>query len=401
MQKTTDISNKKNIEILNILKEVCIDNLNEEYLFLAENLSREIFELNEFKLSKSKANSWACGIVHALGQKNGLFNTKSDINIKAQDFYKLFNVSSSTGLAKSKEIRELINLDNEKWTIENVNFESNKEETLLEEIAVEKIEKVEKVEENLEDLFKEDEFLKEANKIARKAWQEKNYKKKVRLAKEALSLSENCSEAYIILSYDNSLNDSQKKDLAEKAVEVSKNIIGEENIDKFINKCLDYEVTNGYYSSKYRLGSLLWSIGEKEEAIKNFKELIKLCPNDRLLVRSILLSWLISVDRFDEAFEILEQYKNDNLVGTRLSRVLYLFKNNELEEAKRNLRLANSINPFVLKYIIKQKKVTTSHNEFKKLGSEEEAVFYMKYAEAAWDNVEGSREWVKEIRNEL
>lgn len=395
MQKTTDISNKKNIEILNILKEVCIDNLNEEYLFLAENLSREIFELNEFKLSKSKANSWACGIVHALGQKNGLFNTKSDINIKAQDFYKLFNVSSSTGLAKSKEVRELINLDNEKWTLTNntnINKENKKNEALLEE----------KVEvENLESLFKEDEFLKEANKIARKAWQEKNYKKKVRLAKEALSLSENCSEAYIILSYDNSLNDNQKKDLAEKAVEVSKNIIGEENIDKFINKCLDYEVTNGYYSSKYRLGNLLWSIGEKEEAIKNFKGLIKLCPNDRLLVRSILLSWLISVDRFDEAFEILEQYKNDNLVGTRLSRVLYLFKNNELEEAKRNLRLANSINPFVLKYIIKQKKVTTSHNEFKKLGSEEEAVFYMKYAEAAWDNVKGSREWVKEIKNEL
>ena len=395
MQKTTDISSKKNIEILNILKEVCIDNLNEEYLFLAENLSREIFQLNEFKLSKSKANSWACGIVHALGQKNGLFNTKSDINIKAQDFYKLFNVSSSTGLAKSKEIRELIDLDNEKWTLTNnvnINKENKKDEALLEE----------KVEvENLESLFKEDEFLKEANKIARKAWQEKNYKKKVRLAKEALSLSENCSEAYIILSYDNSLNDNQKKDLAEKAVEVSKNIIGEENIDKFINKCLDYEVTNGYYSSKYRLGSLLWSIGEKEEAIKNFKELIKLCPNDRLLVRSILLSWLISVDRFDEAFEILEQYKNDNLLGTRLSRVLYLFKNNELEEAKRNLRLANSINPFVLKYIMKQKKVTTSHNEFKKLGSEEEAIFYMKYAEAAWDNVKGSREWVKEIKNEL
>ena len=105
MQKTTDISSKKNIEILNILKEVCIDNLNEEYLFLAENLSREIFQLKEFKLSKSKANSWACGILHSLGQRNGLFNSKSVINIKAQEFYKLFNVSSSTGLSKSKEIR--------------------------------------------------------------------------------------------------------------------------------------------------------------------------------------------------------------------------------------------------------------------------------------------------------
>lgn len=400
MQKTTDIYNEKSLEILNIIKEVCIDNLNEEYLFLAENLSREIFQLNEFKLSKSKANSWACGIVHALAQKNGLFNGKSDINIKAQEFYKLFNVSSSTGLAKSKEIREYIDLNNEKWTLDNVNKKDDKNETSKdikkEDLVVEKEEI-----KDLELLFKEDEFLKEANKIARKAWEEKNYKKKVKLANEALKLSENCSEAYIILSYDNSLNNEEKKALANKAVEVSKNIIGEENIDKFINKCLDYEVTNGYYSSKYRLGSLLWSIGEKEEAIDSFKELIRLCPNDRLLVRSILLSWLISEDRFEEVSDLLDQYKNDNLVGTRLSRALYLFKNNELEEAKRNLRLANSINPFVLKYIIKQKKVPNTHNEFKKLGTEEEAIFYMKYAEAAWDKIQGSREWVKKIKDEL
>lgn len=403
MQKTTDINNEKNLEILNIIKEVCKCNLNEEYLFLAENLSKEIFKLNEFKLSKSKSNSWACGIVHALAQRNGLFSGKSNINIKAQDFYKSFNVSSSTGLAKSKEVRELINLDDEKWAIDNVNFESNeKKETSLEEIAVEKIENVEEnLVENLEVLFKEDELLKEANKIASKAWEEKNYKKKVKLAKEALSLSENCSEAYIILSYDNSLSDNEKKALAEKAVEVSKNIIGEDNIEKFINKCLDYEVTNGYYSSKYRLGSLLWSIGQKDEAIENFKELIRLCPNDRLLVRSILLSWLISIDKFEDAFSLLEQYKNDNLLGTRLSRALYLFKNNDLEEAKRNLRLANAINPFVLKYITKQKKVPSTNNEFKKLGSEEEAVFYMKYAEEAWDNVKGSREWVRKIKDEL
>lgn len=388
MQKTTDINNEKYIEILNIIKEVCVDNLNEEYLFLAENLSREIFQLKEFKLSKSKANSWACGILHSLGQRNGLFNSKSVINIKAQEFYKLFNVSSSTGLSKSKEIRGLIDLDDEKWTINNVK-ESSRKENLLEEV------------ENLESLFKEDKYLREANKIARKAWEEKNYKKKVKLAKEALNLSENCSEAYIILSYDNSLGNKEKKELAKKAVEVSINIIGKDNIDKFIDKCLDFEVTNGYYSAKYRLGNLLWNIGEKEEAIENFKELIKLCPKDRLLVRNILLSWLISVDKFEDTFDLLEQYKNDNLVGTKLSKVLYLFKNGDLEEAKRNLRLANSINPFVLKYIIKQKKVPNTNNELKKLGTEEEAIFYMKYAEEAWDNVKGSREWVKKIKDEL
>ena len=398
MQKTTDINNERYMEILNIIKEVCINNLNEEYLFIAENLCEEIFKLEESKLNKSKASSWACGIVHAIGLKNGLFSNKSNINIKATDFYKLFNVSSSTGLSKSKEVRQIIDLEEEKWTI---GF-NKKKSSEKEEVAIDLIETEEKSNiENLEDLVKEDESLKEANKIAGMAWMEKNYNKKVKLAKEALKISESCSEAYIILSYDNSLNNDEKKNLAYKAVEVARKIIGEENIEKFTSRYLDFEVTKGYYSAKYRLGNLLWSIGEKSEAIEHFKELIKICPEDRLLVRGILLSWLISEDRYEDVEKILEKYKNDHLPATKFSRALYLFKNNNLEEAKRALRIANSSNPFVIKYITKQNKIPKVHNELKSLGSEEDAIYYMKYAELAWDNVSGSREWVKKIKNEL
>ena len=81
---------------------------------------KEIFKIESSKLNKGKANSWTCGIVHSIGMINGLFTNKSTINIKASEFYELFNVSSSTGLSKSKEVRSMINVDDEKWSISSL-----------------------------------------------------------------------------------------------------------------------------------------------------------------------------------------------------------------------------------------------------------------------------------------
>lgn len=401
MQKTTEVNNERYLEIISIIEEVCKNNLSEEYLFLAESLCKEIFKLENSNLSKGKANSWACGIVHALALKNGLFTNKSTIDIKASDFYKLFNVSSSTGLSKSKEVRAMINVDDDRWVISlnNKDIKATEDEVAIDIEEDVKIDK--KDEDSFEPIIEEDENLIEANKIANDAWNQKNFNKKVKLAKEALNISEKCAEAYIILSYDNSLSNDEQKRLAIKAVEVAKKVIGEENIDKFIGKYLDLEITKPYYSAKYRLGNLLWSINERRAAIDEFKDLIRLCPEDRLLIRGVLLSWLIAEGLDEEVEEILSMYKDDYLASTKFSKALHLFKLGKLDEAERALRIANASNPFVVDYITKQKRVPKVQPELKSLGSEEDAIYYIKNSEFAWDSVEGSRDWVKELRNKL
>lgn len=403
MQKTIEIRNERCSEIISIIKEVCINNLNEEYLFLAENLCEEIFKLDSSKLNKGKANSWACGIVHSIGIINGLFTNKSTIDIKASDFYKLFDVSSSTGLSKSKEVRSMINIDEEKWLIslkgenelENKNGEviSNSEITGVDIASKEVIQD--------EPVIEEDKDLIAANKIANEAWNQKNFNKKVKLAKEALSISNKCAEAYIILSYDNSIGKEEQKNLSKKAVAIAKEVIGEENIDKLIGKYLDLEMAKPYYSAKYRLGNLLWSFNERNEAIEEFTDLLRLCPEDRLLIRGVLLSWLIAEGKNKETEEVLSMFKDDYLSATKFSKALYLYKLGKLEEAERALRIANASNPFVVNYITKQKRLPKVQPEFKSLGSEEEAIYYVKNAEVAWDAVNGARNWVKEIKNRL
>lgn len=401
MQKTTGIKNERCSEIISIIEEVCKNNLNEEYLFLAENLCKEIFKLENSKLNKGKANSWACGIVHSIGVVNGLFTNKSTIDIKAADFYKLFDVSSSTGLSKSKEVRSMIDIDERKWLISLNDKEKIEitDEVVDSEVTSDVIN--EKYNESNELIIEEDKELSKANKIANEAWNQKNFNKKVKLAKEALEISNKCAEAYIILSYDNSISKEEQKMISMKAVEVAKEVIGEENIDKFIGKYLDLETTKPYYSAKYRLGNLLWSINERKEAIKEFLELLRLCPEDRLLIRGVLLSWLIAEGLDKETEEILSMFKDDYLSATKFSKALYLFKLGKLDEAERALRIANASNPYVISYITKQKRLPKVQPELKSLGSEEDAIYYVRNAEVAWDAVQGARNWVKEIKNKL
>lgn len=398
MQKTTEVKNERCSEIISIIKEVCKNNLNEEYLFLAESLCKEIFKLEDSKLNKGKANSWACGIVHSIGVINGLFTNKSTIDIKASEFYKLFNVSSSTGLSKSKEVRSIINIDEEKWLI-SLNKDTEKDDSEIisnSEVACDII-----ASDNDEVIINEDKDLVEANKIANEAWNQKNYNKKVKLAKEALKISDKCSEAYIVLSYDNSLSSDEQKKLAFKAVEVAEEVIGKENINKFIGKYLEIEAIKPYYSAKYRLGNLLWNINERKEAIKEFSDLLMLCPEDQILIRGVLLSWLIAENLDKETEEILSNFKDDYLAATKFSKALYLFKNGKLEEAERALRIANATNPFVIDYITKQKRLPKVQAEVKGFDSEEDAVYYVRNAEVAWDSVDGARVWLKRIKNKL
>ncbi|MGA7952212.1 MAG: DUF6398 domain-containing protein [Gloeobacterales cyanobacterium] len=61
-------------------------------------------------LATGKANTWACAIVHALGMVNFLFDPSQTPHMNASEIYKQFGVSQSTGSAKSKQVREAMDM---------------------------------------------------------------------------------------------------------------------------------------------------------------------------------------------------------------------------------------------------------------------------------------------------
>jgi len=84
--------------------------LNEEYQQLCRELTATLCRKRPSPLARGKATTWACGIIHALGLVNFLFDSSQTPHIAASQIWEYFGLSSSTMQATSKQIRDLMGM---------------------------------------------------------------------------------------------------------------------------------------------------------------------------------------------------------------------------------------------------------------------------------------------------
>jgi len=97
-------------EIVSLTDTFCQEHLNDEYAQLCRKLAAALSRKRPSPLATGKANTWACGIVHALGMVNFLFDKSQTPHMSASEIYKQFGVSQSTGSAKSKQVRDAMDM---------------------------------------------------------------------------------------------------------------------------------------------------------------------------------------------------------------------------------------------------------------------------------------------------
>lgn len=405
MQELSNVIADKYEEIIDKIKNFSSEYLNDEYKNICVVAVETLFLNNEEQLKKGKSISWAAGIVHAIGTINNLFDSKEEPYIKVTNLYKEFGVSNSTGSSKSKEVKNLLNLskENKQWIIdENKNIEISKNRMIeakeeaavtVDNVAIEKSEK------QPFEFFVHKNFI-IAERVLDYAWKQKNYKNKAKYAKEALSIYEDCADAYIILSKDSRLNNIEKKVLLEKAVKAAQNLLRIDNLETARPELFKLKVAEPFFGAKYSLAIHLWEIGDKELAIENAFDILKYNEKDNLMVRNLLVNWLLTEKRYLQLKDLLEKYEKDNSAAINYSRVALLYKTGEIRAAENALRRAYKRNPFVISYIIKQKSVPSSLPHIFKLGSEEEAVKYFSLGLEIWNDPKMTQ-WVKEKKKDF
>lgn len=96
--------------IVAITDAFCDQYLNREYKEMAQFLAAALARKRPSPIMKGYAKGWACGVVHALGLVNFLYDSSFEPYMKASDLYAAFGVSQATGQAKSKQIRDLFDM---------------------------------------------------------------------------------------------------------------------------------------------------------------------------------------------------------------------------------------------------------------------------------------------------
>jgi hypothetical protein len=97
----------------------CKRYLNDEYKELIRFAIAALCRKRPSPLLSGKENSWAAGVVHAVGMVNFLFDNSQTPHCKATDIQAYFGVSQSTVQAKSKEIRDALKMSqlSPDWTL--------------------------------------------------------------------------------------------------------------------------------------------------------------------------------------------------------------------------------------------------------------------------------------------
>lgn len=98
------------VQIAEIVEKFCDEKLNKEYREVCLKALVKLCRKRPSPLMTGKAQTWACGIIYAIGSSNFIFDKSQPINMTANEIAEWFNLSKSTAGNKAAEINKHLDL---------------------------------------------------------------------------------------------------------------------------------------------------------------------------------------------------------------------------------------------------------------------------------------------------
>ncbi|PIZ15363.1 hypothetical protein COY51_05460 [Candidatus Desantisbacteria bacterium CG_4_10_14_0_8_um_filter_39_17] len=236
-----------------------------------------------------------------------------------------------------------------------------------------------------------------AQDIVYEAWDIKNKNERIRLAKKALSISKNCADAYVLLAEEQARSLNEAKEYYSKGVEAGERALGKEMFEESKGDFWGAIETRPYMRARAGLAQCLWKLGEYEEAIAHYKEMLLLNPHDNQGIRYLLASSFAELERYEELEKLLNsEYKGDCSPYWCYTAALLTFMKKDIPKANRELQIAIKYNPSVPEYLTGKKSIPKTFPELLTVGGENEAFVYASDFLKLWQRTPGAIEWLKE-----
>jgi tetratricopeptide (TPR) repeat protein len=237
--------------------------------------------------------------------------------------------------------------------------------------------------------------LGQAQEIVGRAFEEPDSKKRAKLARQALDLSPDCADAYILLA-GQAKSGKEALGLYEQAVEAGERAIGPEAFRDHAGHFWGLLETRPYMRARAGLAHTLWTLGRREEAAGHLLDMLRLNPGDNQGVRYSLASWLLDLDRGEELGRLLEQYDEDSATWAYARALLAFRLLGDTPEARKQLKAAGKVNKHVPAYLLGEAPMPMQQPPSYSPGDESEAVLYAASGLSAWRSTPGALTWLRE-----
>ncbi len=236
--------------------------------------------------------------------------------------------------------------------------------------------------------------LETAQDLMYEAWKEAA-PRRVGLAREALAISKDCADAYVLLGQEAG-DLPEAKALFETALDVAARGLGKDACEEggFWTRL----ETRPYMRARASLAGTLWAMGERDQAIGHLKEQLRLNPGDNQGLRYQLVHWLLLENREQDLIDLFDAYAEEPTASLQFSRALYLYRlKGDSVEANSALGRALAINTDVTHFLLGRKCLPEVMPAYVGYGDEDEAVEYVAMAREEWSQTPGALDWLQTV----
>jgi tetratricopeptide (TPR) repeat protein len=239
-----------------------------------------------------------------------------------------------------------------------------------------------------------DEALLRAQDLMYEAFDARGARRAV-LAREALAISPDCADAYLLLAEETASSVEEACVLLEQGVAAGERALGPEPFEEDAGHFWGLIETRPYMRARAALAETLWGLGRRAEAVEHHRQLLRLNPNDNQGIRDLQVEWLLCLEQYDELDQLFRAYENDDLATIVYTKALAAFRREgDSANARRRLSEARAANPHVPAYLTGTKRLPRRMPDFIVQGDVTEAVDYADAAAELWAETPGAIEWL-------
>jgi tetratricopeptide (TPR) repeat protein len=220
-------------------------------------------------------------------------------------------------------------------------------------------------------------------------------RRRVQLARKALELSTDCADAYVLLAEESS-DPGAARDLYAQGVAAGERVLGPDVLVQEAGHFWSDVRTRPYMRARFGLARCLDDLGQRDEAVTHYRELLRLNPNDNLGARYSLLNNLLLTGHDDEAGALLQQFGDEPTAPWQYGWALWAFRREgDCPASRQRLRAAFRANRHVPEYLTGDSEWTDPSPHSHAMGSREEAVVVIDELGVAWKGTPGALQWLR------
>jgi tetratricopeptide (TPR) repeat protein len=218
----------------------------------------------------------------------------------------------------------------------------------------------------------------------------------VRLAQQALEISSDCADAYVVLA-EHAKAPGEAQKLFEQGMAAAERALGKQAFAEHEGHFWGVLETRPYMRARQGLAQCLWEAGRRDEAAGHYREMLRLNPGDNQGNRYALASLFLDMERHDDLRHLLAEFEDDASAVWAYTKALVAFREEGgTAPAKKLLMRAVKANQHAPAYLLAHKQLPRDLPPYISLGGDDEAVTYAAANRRAWLNTPGAISWLRQ-----